>query len=307
MRVKIVESLPELGGQLVAVYPEKLVYDIGGFRAVRAKDLAAALVEQALAQEPQVCLGEQVEQLTEDEEGMLHVITRSADHPARLVLVTAGIGSFAPRRIPAEDADAYEGRGVHYFVPSFERFAGRRVAVIGGGDTAIDWALAISDLAREVLVIHRRTGFRAQEGALQRLLGLPHVKLLAPAEVRRVQGGERVETIRVEWTQENRMEDIPVDDVVSGLGFVPNLGPMKSWGFRWEGPRIVVQPDSMETDRKHVFAAGDIVTYPGKVVLIATGFGEIAMAVARMRQILHPEAAPHLPHSSNMDHSKPLQ
>ena len=304
MRVKILESLPELGGQLAAVYPEKLVYDVGGFKAVRARDLAAALVEQAMAQEPAVFLGERADRIEEDAEGLLHVMTPGGDHPTRLALVTAGIGAFAPRRMPAEGADAFEGRGVHYFVPSFSDFAGKAVAVVGGGDTAVDWALAISDYADKVVLIHRRAGFRAQEASLRQLLGLPHVRLLAPAELRAVLGRERVEAIRVEWTAEKRLEEIALDDVVSGLGFVPNLGPMRNWGFSWEGPRIVVRPESMETGRRHVFAAGDIATYPGKAVLIATGFGEIAIAVARMRHILHPEANPHLPHSSNMEHAK---
>lgn len=300
MRVKIVESLPELGGQLAAVYPEKLVYDVGGFKAIRAKDLAQALVEQAMAQEPEVCTGERAERIDQDADGLLHVITARADHPTRLVLVTAGIGSFAPRPIPAAGAERLVGRGVHYFVPSFAQFSARRAAVIGGGDTAVDWALALSEYAAEVLLIHRRTGFRAQEGSLQRLLSLPQVRLLAPAEVREVTGDTAVQAIRVEWTAEKRMEEIAVDAVISGLGFVPNLGPLKSWGFAWEGPRIVVRPDTMETARERIFAAGDIATYPGKVVLVATGFGEVAMAVARMRQILHPEANPHLPHSSNL-------
>ncbi len=306
MKVRILESLPELGGQLAAVYPEKLVYDVGGFKSVRAKDLAAALIEQALAHGPEVCLGERVERLEEDQDGLLHVITQQGEHVAKLVLVTAGIGAFAPRKLPAAGAELFEGRGAHYFVPSFERFAGRRVAVVGGGDTAVDWALSIADYAERVLLIHRRTGFRAHEATLEQLLNLPHVQLLAPAELRAVLGTQAVEAISVEWTQEHRTEEMAIDDVVSGLGFVPNLGPMKSWGFTWEGPRILVRAYSMETDRRRVFAAGDVATYPGKVVLIATGFGEIAAAVSRMRQILHPDASPHLPHSSNMELSETL-
>ena len=305
MRVKIVEALPRLGGQLTAVYPEKKIYDVAGFRGVRAQDFAETLIAQALDYEPEIVTNEMVERVEQEDEDTFSVVTNRGRHLTRTVLLTVGIGSFSPRPIPAAGADRFLDRGVYYFMPFLDRFRGRRVAVVGGGDSAVDWAIALSQVAGRVYLIHRRKEFRAQSHSVQQLHRLANVEVMVPVEVRRIEGDEWIRQLSIEWTEYERHETLSIDALVSGLGFVPKLGPLKSWPLEWDGVRIRVQPNTMETSIPRIFAAGDVVSYPGKVFLIVAGFGEIGIAVARIRQVLNPKLSSHLPHSSNMDLTKP--
>ncbi|CAB1129051.1 Ferredoxin--NADP reductase 2 [Candidatus Hydrogenisulfobacillus filiaventi] len=301
MRVKVIESLPYLGGQLYALYPEKPIYDVAGFPAIPAKDLADALVEQAQRYGTEFVVGQSVERAEQQEDGSFLLETaQGVRHRSRTIILAVGIGAFTPRRMPAAGADLFEGRGLYYFVPGFAHFRDQRVAVVGGGDTAVDWALEIARHARQVTVIHRRPEFRAQPDSVRRMREAENIIIRTMAEVAEVLGGDRVERIRLTVNPGGQMEELEVDAVVSGLGYLPNLGPIREWGLDLEGSTIVVSPATMETSRPGIFAVGDVASYPGKVKLIATGFGEVCMAVSRIRGILNPQLKGQLPHSTSL-------
>ncbi|MDA8194290.1 MAG: NAD(P)/FAD-dependent oxidoreductase [Thermaerobacter sp.] len=303
MTAKIIESLPELGGQLYALYPEKPIFDVGGFPSIPAKDLAAQLIAQTERFHPTICLDESVLRIEATESGY-RLYTSQGVHETRAILITVGIGAFVPRKLPANDAERFEGRGVYYFVPALTAFAGRQVVVVGGGDTAVDWALAIAQHAASTTLVHRRNEFRAQPESLRLLRETPRIHLKTPYEMIGVAGSDTLTSVTIKPVGDGEPETVRADAVVSGLGFLPTLGPVKDWGLALEGNAITVAPTSMATNLRGVWACGDVAQYPGKVKLIATGFGEIGIAIAQIRTYLDPSKKGHLPHSTNIKSAK---
>ena len=303
MSTQVIESLPELGGQLYALYPEKPIYDVAGFYGITGKDLAHHLKDQAQHFSPEFVLGESVETLKHvtgsDDSCYYELKTTRSVHYARAVLITVGIGAFIPRKLPGKGAESLEGRGVYYLVPHLEHFRGRRVLVVGGGDTALDWALAIAPRAHHLTLIHRRSQFRAQEESLRLIEEAPNISVRTPYELVAVNGTEGVENVIVKDLANGQDHQWPMDDVIGGLGFLPSLGPVKTWGLTLDQNVIPVDPGSMATNLPGVYAAGDVAQYPGKVKLIATGFGEIGIAIAQIRTFLDPSKRG-LPHSTNL-------
>jgi thioredoxin reductase (NADPH) len=302
MTVKIVDSLEVLGGQLVTLYPEKFIYDVAGFPRVLAKDLAADLVEQGMQYGAIDCLGEQVRGLdfSEQPERMFTLHTSKAVHRARAVIIAAGVGSFQPKTLPLSEAAGFEGRGLHYFVKKLDAFRGRRILIVGGGDSAVDWANMLAPIAQELTLIHRRHQFRAHEDSVARMRAGP-TKILTPYELKAIEGNGKVERAHVydNSSKDNQSVALEVDDLVANIGFESSLGPIKDWGLELEGGQIRVD-NFMRTNRPGIFAAGDVATFPGKLKLIATGFGEACIAVNYAKQFLDPHASAFPGHSSNM-------
>jgi thioredoxin reductase (NADPH) len=297
MTVKIVDSLDVLGGQLITLYPEKYIYDVAGFPKVLAKDLVQNLIEQGTQHAPDVCLGEQVQDLILDEATRVYTIrTSKAAHRARSILIAAGVGSFKPKTLPI--ARAYEGRGVYYFAPHLEEFRGKRLLIVGGGDSAVDWANTLAAVTGHQILIHRRDQFRAHEGAVKRMLSGP-TEVRRFHELRAIGGAGRVESAVIFDNRTNNETALRVDAVLLNLGFDSSLGPLKDWGLELEGGSIKVD-GMMQTNRPGIFAAGDIATFPGKLKLIATGFGEACVAVNYAKHYLDPGANIFPGHSSNM-------
>jgi len=298
MKVKIVDSLAEPGGQLAALYPDKDIFDVAGFPRVKARELVDRLVEQAMTYSPTMCLGEQATTLTATDGGWLLGTDGGGTHRTKTVLLSAGIGYFAPRKLPDASLARFEGQGLHYVLPGLEVFRGRRVLLLGGGDTAVDWALHLESIASELTLIHRRDQFRAHEDSVRRLQA-SRCRVVPFHELRRIEGGERVERAVIYDNRDQRETTLDVDDVVVNFGFVANLGPLKSWGLSIKGNSLEVS-QKMETNLPGVFAAGDLVSYPGKLKLIATGFGEAAMAVCGAKLLVDPKARYFPGHSSEM-------
>ena len=299
LRTKIVESLDALGGQITALYPEKPIYDVAGFPRIIGRQLVDNLVEQASQYRPTVCTGETVERLERAADGTLRLTTSRGAHLSKVLLVTAGIGAFHPKTFKKPEIDSFEGRGLHYFVKSFQDFAGKRVLIAGGGDSAVDWANNLVGVARSVTLIHRRDGFRAAEDSVQKMLHSPvNVKLFY--ELRRLEGTDRLERAVIFQNKTNAEETIDVDAVIASLGFLSTLGPIADWGLELEHDSVRVN-SRMETTLAGVYGAGDIVVYPGKVKLIATGFGEAATAVNNAAQYINPKASVFPGHSSSQD------
>ena len=299
LRTEIVESLNALGGQVTALYPEKWIYDVAGFPKIVGRQLIDNLVEQAMQYRPAVSLGETVQSLTALQDGTLRMTTERGTHLTRAVLITAGIGAFHPKTFKNPRIDGFDGRGLYYFVRSFQEFKDKRVLIVGGGDSALDWALGLLGIARSITLIHRRDQFRAAEDSVQKMLHSPiHVKTFY--ELRSLEGAERVERAVIYENRSRAEETIDVDAVIASLGFLSTLGPIQEWGLELEHDSIRVDT-RMETNRRGVYAAGDIVTYPGKVKLIATGFGEAATAVNNATTYLNPKASIFPGHSSSQD------
>ncbi|MER5220158.1 NAD(P)/FAD-dependent oxidoreductase [Streptomyces flaveus] len=275
LSVAVIDALEQPGGQMAALYPEKQVYDVAGFPEVRAQDLVDALVAQAAKAKPDYLLGHQAITLTESDQGVEITTSRGAVVSARAVLITGGIGSFSPRPLP--QAAGYENRGLKYFVPKPGELAGADVLIVGGGDSAVDWALSLEPVAHSVTLVHRRPRFRAHDYSVQ-LLHDSSVRLCMPFEVRAVRGEQQIEEVEIANTVSGAGEVLKADTVVAALGFLSNIGPIMQWGLALRGRHLLVDR-SMRTNFSRVFAAGDIADYDGKVRLISVGFGEAALAI----------------------------
>ncbi len=298
LRVALVDSLPELGGQVTAMYPEKAILDVAGFPTVKGRDLVDGLVAQALSAEPVQLLGRTASGLVVDEAtGVELSLDDGTVVAAKTLIITAGIGKFSPRPLPA--AADWIGRGVEFFVPSFAPYAGKDVVVVGGGDSAFDWALHLEPIARSVTLVHRRDAFRAHQRTVEQVES-SSVEIVTRAEVtalRDADGGSTGPLAEVEVTVEGDAKARPAQAVVAALGFVADLGPLQQWGLETHRRHLVVDP-AMRTNLPRVFAAGDITEYDGKVRLIAVGFGEAATAVNNAAVVVDPTAHVFPGHSS---------
>ena len=296
LSVAVVDSLPELGGQITAMYPEKDILDVAGFPSVKGKDLVAGLVEQAASAAPTYLLGRTALTLDHDEEaGTVTVgLDDGAWVTAKALILTAGIGKFSPRPLPA--AADWHGGGVAFFVPSLTEYAGKDVVIVGGGDSAFDWAMALEPLARSVTLVHRRDAFRAHKATVDKVLA-SSVTVITNANVARLLGGDALEGVEVEDVKSHERVTLPAQAVVAALGFIADLGPLQQWGLE-VNKRHVIADSAARTNLPRVFAAGDISDYPGKVRLIAVGFGEAATAVNNAAVAIDPHAHLFPGHSS---------
>ena len=294
---KIIDSLPELGGQLATLYPEKYIYDVAGFPKVRARDLVERLKEQAFEYNPTVCLNERVENLVRREDGLFELTTDKQTHLSKAIIIAAGIGVFTPRPMPTEGIEAFENNGIYYFIDDLEKFRGKKALVVGGGDSAVDFALMLEDVAEHVTLVHRRDQFRAHEESVKRLMSST-IDVQTFAELKRVEGAGKLEKATLVNSKTKEETEIAIDVVVSGLGFTASLGPITEWGLEIVDNEIVVNT-KMETNIPGIYAVGDIVTYPGKIKLIATGFGEAPTAVNNAKTFIDPKAKLSPGHSSS--------
>lgn len=298
MRAKIVDSLPQVGGQLMALYPEKYIYDVPGFPKVLAKDFIRNLEEQALQHNPTVCVNEKIVSLRKGTDGLFTLTSAAGNlHLSRTVLIAAGIGAFMPKKLDIPRIDELEGRGVYYFVHDLGDFRDKTVLIVGGGDSAVDWALNLQPIARQVMLIHRSDRFRAHERSVEELKDSSTIVKLFH-ELKAVHGEERVEGVTVFDNRTGEEEELRVDALLMNIGFVANLGPIKSWGLEVAKNSIVVNPQ-MWASIPGVFAAGDIVVHPGHLKLIAVGAAEAAVAVNNAKRYLDPAASLEPGHSSN--------
>lgn len=297
---RIIDVLPELGGQLTALYPEKDIFDVAGFPRILAKDLARDLIEQALQFDAEVCLEERVNALNPDG-AIFHLETDEGIRPTRAVVIAAGKGAFRSRTLNVDRWDHFWKRGIVTHVRDPEAFRGRRVLIVGGGDSAFDWSWALRDIAAELTQIHRSDRFRAHERTVEQVVGAHgrgELELRAFYEVAELHGAERIEGVTLVHAKTKETELLEVDDILALIGFVPNIGPIAEWGLELEGNAIRVD-SRMRTNIPGVYAAGDIVTYEGALELISTGFGEAAIAVNNAVHHIDPDAKVDPGHSTS--------
>lgn len=300
MSVRIIDSLHELGGQLTALYPEKYVYDMPGFPKVLAKDLAAAMAEQGVQYGAHLVLSETADTLIDDgEEGYTIVTSVGTSLPTRTVIISAGAGAFSPTKLGVDREEEFLGKGLSYGVRERAIFAGKDVTVVGGGDSAFDWALSLEPIAARIRLVHRRDQFRAHEDTVKQVMA-SRVEMRLWQVVKELHGDDHLCAITVENTQTKDQERIETDAVIVNVGYKSSLGPLKDWGLQIEKNQIVVD-GLYRTNRPGVFAVGDVCSFEGKLKLIATGVGEAATAVCVAKTMLDPAAKLFPGHSSDRD------
>jgi thioredoxin reductase (NADPH) len=293
MSVTLVDSLPEIGGQVSALYPEKAILDVAGFPVIKGRELVNALIEQASSANPTYLLDRTANALTATDDGVLMGLDDGSEVHAKVVVITAGIGKFTPRPLPA--GDGWEDRGLVFFVPSFDEYVGKDVVIVGGGDSAFDWAHHLEPIASSVTLVHRRDAFRAHQATVDAVLA-GRTEVVTKAQVTALAGDERVEKVEI-TTNDGEVLVRPAQAVVAALGFVADLTAMKDWGLEFDKRQVKVDT-AMRTNLPRVFAAGDITEYPGKVRLIAVGFGEVATAINNAAPLVFPDQGVFPGHSS---------
>jgi ferredoxin/flavodoxin---NADP+ reductase len=298
-KAKVIDALPELGGQLYALYPEKYVYDMPGFPAIIAADLVKGCVEQAMQWPHAVCLEERVQNLERLEDGTFKLATDKTEHFSKTIIICSGIGAIKPRKLAAPSATQFEDRGLYYYARSFDTFNDLQVVVVGGGDSAVDYVLALEPRAKSVTIVHR-SQFRAHPHSVEQMRKLK-VQIFQPDfEVKEVGGDGRVESVTIVHSKTKEETKLAVDAVLCALGFVSDLGELARWGITTEGSGVVIDPYTMETNVKGVYAAGDVISHAAKLKLIACGTSEAAIAVNQAMVFINPKNKVQPIHSSNL-------
>lgn len=306
---RIIDSLPDIGGQLTTLYPEKWIFDVPGHPRVLARDLVESLRAQALEQfDVPVHLETTAETIAWEpdpdapERSLVVLRTSAGELRSRAVVVAGGHGAFEPKRLPGYDMAPWEGRGAHYLVGDKSEFAGKRVMIVGGGDSACDWVVNLLDVADRITLVHRREGFRAHEVTVNQVLEAAQagrIDVRVPFQISDVAGDGRIERVTIFHSDdEDEVLEVGCDAVLLQLGFKTALGPLKEWGFAIDKGAIVVD-QVMRTSLEGVWACGDITTFDGKLKLIATGFSEAAIAVAQAVHHIRPDTKLQPKYSTN--------
>jgi len=298
--VQIIDSLEEVGGQCSAMYPEKYIYDVIGFPKVLAKDFVASCLDQALRSNPTIHLREQVQSLEPLPDGTFILHTTKAQRRSRAVIIAAGVGAFEPTRLEAPGVADLEGKGIHYFAKHIEDFRDRNVVIVGGGDSAVDWAVTLEPIAKTVNLIHR-SKFRAHEATVADLEASTVTLHYPGYEVVDVRPGDHGRIASLTFRhQDGHSHDLDVDELICAIGFKADPGPIKTWNLELQRNQVIVDKTTLQTNIPGVFAAGDIATYPAKFKLIANGAGEAVTAVNHAVQYIDPAARLDAGHSTTI-------
>ena len=301
MKTKLIDALPQLGGQMTALYPEKYIYDVAGFPKVLSKDLAKNLEEQALQYNPDISLNQKINELkviNDSGDRVYELLSETGvSHFAKSIILCVGVGAFMPRKLDLYDVKKLEGKGVYYFVSNIEIFRNKKILIVGGGDSAVDWANSLVSIADKLTLIHRRDEFKAHEDNVRKMFeSKVDVKLWY--ELKAVYGTEHVTGATIFNNKTNEEIDLELDYILLNLGFIANLGNIKNWGLNIDKNNIIVNT-TMQTNLPGIYAAGDIVGYDGKLKLISTGFGEAAVAVNYAKTFIDPKSKVFPGHSSD--------
>jgi thioredoxin reductase (NADPH) len=301
MSCQVIDALDSVGGQCVALYPEKPIYDIPGYPKIEAMELIERLSEQAAPFKPVYHLGQRVDSMSRVGDDWELGLSGGGKIRARAVVIAAGVGAFGPNRPPLARLAEFEGKSVHYLVKRRDDFRGQRVVIAGGGDSAVDWTLSLAGIAERVMVVHRRDKFRAAPESVRQmkeLVAARKVELVIPFQLEALEGSDgRLSAVTVK-DLDNRTRRLEADSLLAFFGLAMNLGPIATWGLNLDENHIVVDPASFATSAPGIFAVGDIARYPGKLKLILSGFAEAAAAAHAIYPLAHPGEVLHFQYST---------
>ncbi|PRY82802.1 NAD(P)/FAD-dependent oxidoreductase [Alkalibacterium olivapovliticus] len=294
-KTKIIESLPVLGGQVSLLYPEKTIYDVGGYAGVTGKELVHQLTAQMQHFDQTICLDQEVKSIEKLDHHLFKIETTKETHYSKTVILTTGQGSFQPRKLTLPLADRFEQTNLHYIVKDLEQYKDKTVVICGGGDTAVDWALTLEGIARKVFLVHRREHFRAHEGSVE-MMKASNIDILTPMIPYKLIGdSDYLKAVEFKETRGDKLTTVDLDFFIINYGFVSSIGPIKDWDINLDQTDIIVN-SKMETSIEGIYAAGDSNTFDGKIKLIATGFGEAPTAVNHAIHSIYPK-----------EHAQPIQ
>lgn len=294
-KTKIIESLPVLGGQVSLLYPEKTIYDVGGYAGVTGKELVRQLTAQMQHFDQTICLDQEVKTIEKLDDHLFRISTTKEIHYSKTIIITTGEGSFQPRKLTLLSAGDFDQTNLHYIVKDLEQYKDKTVVICGGGDTAVDWALTLEKIAQKVTLVHRRDRFRAHEGSVE-LLKASSIEILTPLVPHRLIGSNsQLQAVEFKESRGDNITRLDLDYFVVNYGFVSSIGPLKDWNIQLDHTNIVVN-SKMETTIEGIYAAGDSNTFDGKLKLIATGFGEAPTAVNHAIHSIYPK-----------EHAQPIQ
>jgi len=301
MSCQVVDALDSVGGQCVALYPEKPIYDIPGHPRIAAMELIEKLSEQAAPFKPVYHLGQRVESLTRAGGDWELGLSAGGRLRARAVVIAAGVGAFGPNRPPLARLAEFEGKSVHYLVKRRDDFKGKRVVIAGGGDSAVDWALSLAGHAAQVMVVHRRDKFRAAPESVRQmkeLVAAGKIEMVIPFQLEALEGKDGNLDAVIVKDLDNHTRRLEADSLLAFFGLAMNLGPIATWGLNLDENHIKVDPATFATSVPGLFAVGDIARYPGKLKLILSGFAEAAAAAHAIHPLVHPGEVLHFQYST---------
>ena len=292
MRCHLIDALPQVGGQLSEIYPQKPIYDIPGYPAINAQRLVDNLMEQIAPFNPGFTLGERVEGLDRQTDGSYIVTTNdgTAVH-CQVVVIAGGLGCFEPRKPEIENLERFEGKGVAYMVKNPEQLRDRRVVLAGGGDSALDWTIFLADIAKEVTLVHRSDTFRGAPDSAEKVFTLAkqgRVNLVLQSNITRINGNGHLNEVSIQ-AKDKTITTLPADNLIPLFGLTPKLGPIADWGLTIDKSAIPVNTTDYSTNIERIYAIGDINTYPGKLKLILCGFHEAALMCQSAFRYVHPD------------------
>ena len=279
LKAIVVDNLDKVGGQCIELYPEKPIFDIPAVPECTGKELTDKLVEQIKPFKTEFFLNERVEEVKQDKENWIVKTNNKNEFLAPNIIIAGGVGSFEPRKLSLKDTEQHEGKSLFYAVKNKDNFKDKNISIFGGGDSALDWALELSKFSK-ITLIHRREEFRGAPHTLNEIKKLSEkgkISIKTPCQLESIEGSKEIKSITIKF-EDGKIEKIDTDIILSFFGLVMKLGPIAEWGLNMDKKTITVNPQNFETNKKGIFAAGDICNYPGKLKLILSGFHEVALA-----------------------------
>lgn len=279
LKAVVIDNLDKVGGQCIELYPDKPIYDIPAVPECTGEQLTKRLLDQIKPFKTELFLNERVEEVRQQENNWIVSTNKKNDFIAPNIIIAGGVGSFEPRKLSLKEAEKFEEKSIFYSVKNKNDFKGKKISIFGGGDSALDWALELSK-SSEVTLIHRRDNFRGANHTLSELKKKEKegkIKIKTPCQLSSINGSKEISSITIKF-EDGKVENISTEVILSFFGLIMKLGPIAEWGLNMDKKTIQVNPENFETNKKGIFAAGDICTYPGKLKLILSGFHEVALA-----------------------------